>query len=137
MNEHLDQEILALIDQAYDAYTPESIEKSIALLMKALDLVEERKTAGSEEHRVLHDLMETYIAFGDLESAIKWVDRYLAADKQWGNYGKGQLDVGELYYKLKRFDEAKDYFKQADEISNGRIWRDRKDTELYQFYKKD
>lgn len=136
MNEHLDQEILSLIEKAYDAYTPENIDESESLLLKALKLTEERKTQHSEEHRVLHDLMETYVAFGAYDEALKYVDRYLETEKKWGGYGKGQLDVGELHFKLGNLSEAKKYFKEADDISKGRIWKERKDTEYYKFYKK-
>jgi hypothetical protein len=131
----LQQKIIALIDDAYKAYSKESIDESVRILNEAWDLIPEDKSTWDEGYRVAHEFIETYFHFGNFIEAEKWVEVYLKSAKQFYNYGRAEFMAGRIAYEIGKFYDAKAFFILSDEKSEGRVWKSNGQLKYLKFYK--
>ncbi len=135
LNEELSQQIRELMDEAYDAYSEDSIEDSITVLQKAWDLIPDKKEAYEEGYLVAHEFVETYFSVGDYSETEKWMEIYLKSDHINRNFGIAEFYAGKTAFELGKLEEAKDYFSIADKKSEGRVWKGDDTMEYFKFYK--
>ena len=135
LDQYLKNKILKLIDEAYKAYSKESIDETIRILNEAWDLIPEDRSTWDEGYRVAHEFIVTYFSVGKVVEAEKWVEFYLKTDNRFRNFGRGELMAGRIAFELGSFDEAKRLFAIADQKSEGRVWKNKVDAKYFKFYK--
>lgn len=118
------EKIEELINQAYDAYEPDSIEKSISLLNQAWEFLPEDKTAWNEGYKVVKNIIETYFYSRNLSQAEKWIDIFLEIDKKQRDYGEAPFLSAKILFDLGDLSRAKELIQLANAKSGGRCFSD-------------
>lgn len=134
LNEELSQQILDLIDEAYNTYSKESPENSINILHEAWNLIPDNKEEFEEGYLVVHELIETYFSIGDYLATEKWIEMYLKSDNINRNFGTAEFYAGKTAFELGKLEEAKSYFQIAEKKSKGRIWKGENFKKYADFY---
>lgn len=135
LNEELSQQILDLIDEAYNAYSKEIPENSINILQEAWNLLPDNQEDYEEGYLVIHEFVETYFSVGDYLETEKWIEIYLKSDNLNRNFGIAEFYAGKTAFELGKFEDAKNYFQIAEKKSEGRVWKGNDATKYFKFYK--
>lgn len=134
LEERIKSQVESLIEQAMSVYSPENINPTIEALMKAWELLPEPKENWYDGFLVAKYITHTFFNVKDFENAEVWA-RNLRAFNKVRDFGESEFISGKVALELGKEEDAYQFFKVADEKSEGRVWKGEKDMKYFKFFK--
>ena len=121
---------MAIIEEYYEK---EEFETIVPLLDEVWSAIPEPKESYSDSFHIADYIIHIALKLSDYEKATKWADIILICAPQRCGYGEREQIVGATAYESGDMKKALEYFKIANEKSDGRIFNGR-DPKYLKFF---
>lgn len=135
LDEKIKKEVEVIIEEAMKAFSTDSIDQSVEILIRGWDLLPNEKNQWYEGYLLTKYITTVYFNAGELDKAMNWMPEYFKTDHAQLNFGESEFLAGKLYFELNELAEAKEYFKIANEKSQGRLWEGEGDIKYFKLFK--
>ena len=133
-NPELEQRIISLFDKSNQEYDLGNYEDSIKYLEEAWDALPEPKGIYSDSYHFAFYLSETYLQINNFNKANKWAEEIFTCGLDRIDSGEREFLSGKVAYEMGDISAARQYFKIANEKSEGRCFID-EDKKYIEFFK--
>lgn len=134
LTEELKAEYDRLMAEGRSKFNPSDIQPSVDLILKAWDLLPDKKEDYQESFEIMNSLTHIYFNLGRFEEAKKWAEVFLHCNPT-RNYGEQEFMYAKVAFELGDLDKARKYFEIADKKSEGRFWKHKDTMKYFKFFK--
>ena len=134
LSSELEEKIDGLMDDSNEKYDEGNYEESIAILEDAWNQLPEPKGDYSESYEIVMDICETYILLENYKKAKEWSELIFNCALFRIDSGEREFLAGKVAYESGDLEKAKEWFKIANEKSDGRCFGD-SDKKYKKFFK--
>lgn len=116
------KEVNKLMDESNVKFENGQYEESIRKLIEAWNTLPESKYIYDESFLIVWGILDIAILIHNEEVMKKWVNHIFLADPERVDSGEREMWAGKVYYELKEYKKAYEYFCIAKHKSKGRCF---------------